>query len=103
MVSVRVVLLDKFAQAVQRKVHALFLMPFLSELPATLSASLEACCEPESIRGFDLREARAAMLARREQLTHEKHRTTQLLRTFLHVRTALGGAAAQPTCAPAAA
>ncbi len=93
----------QWAQAVQRKVHALFLMPFLSELPATLSASLEACCEPESIRGFDLREARAAMLARREQLTHEKHRTTQLLRTFLHVRTALGGAAAQPTCAPAAA
>ena len=104
-------------------------MPFLSELPNVLSASLEACCEPDSnpalaltlalalalalsqsvrhypnpipnqaccepdsIRGFDVREARAAMHTRREQLSEEKRRTQQLLRTFLHVRTTLGGA-----------
>ena len=82
----------QLAQGAQRKVHSLFLMPFLSELPNVLSASLEACCEPDSIRGFDVREARAAMQSRREQLSQEKRRTQQLLRTFLHVRTTLGGA-----------
>ena len=46
----------------------------------------------DSIRGFDVREARAAMQSRREQLSQEKRRTQQLLRTFLHVRTTLGGA-----------
>ena len=86
----------QFAQGVQRKVHALFLMPFLDELPAQLTASLEACCEPDSLRAFDLREARAAMLARREQLAQEQQRTRELLRTFHKVRTRLGGAAAQP-------
>ena len=39
-----------------------------------------------------MREARAAMHTRREQLSEEKRRTQQLLRTFLHVRTTLGGA-----------
>ena len=93
----------QFAQAVQRKVHALFLMSFLEQLPAELAAALEASCAPDSLRGFDLHEARAAMIARREQLMQEQARTRQLLLTFHRLRTRIGAAVPQrQPCAPAA-
>ena len=59
--------------------HSLFLLRLSEELPAALTHALHALCDPESMRGLDLGETRAQLVARRERLILEQEQAAQVL------------------------
>ena len=69
--------------------HSLFLLRLSEELPAALTHALHALCDPESMRGLDLGETRAQLVARRERLILEQEQAAQVLLAPPHPRLIL--------------
>jgi len=78
----------QFAQAVQRKVHSLFLLTLLDDLPSQLMRCIEgntvqAQAGEEGASGrIDLSHARSDLSQRRDRLAAEQAQTQNLLRSF---------------------
>lgn len=84
----------QFAQAVQRKVHSLFLLTLLDDLPAQLMRCIEGSMAQAPGGGeervppymLDLSQARSDLLRRRERLAGEKVQTQSLLQSFHRIK-----------------
>jgi len=75
----------QFAQAVQRKVHSLFLLTLMDDLPSQLMRILNADHE-ESFGALDLGRARDEIEQRRERLAREHVQARDLLQSFHRIK-----------------
>ena len=94
----------QFAQSTERKVHSLFLLGVLEQVPARLAAAVDAFCHPEATGALDLGSVRAELAAKREFLLAEHAEARSLVDKFQSVRARLGApvgaAGVQPPWAP---
>ena len=65
-----------------RKVHSIFMLSFLEELPARLVTSVHSAFDKEEL---DMSEARAQLQQQRDHLAHEQSRVSSMLTTFQRV------------------
>lgn len=80
---------DHFARTVAMKLNCFFLMPFLDDFPAFLRTELDKMYDSDVAELFDIREARQALLNKREELIAESEANRRTQREFDLIKSQL--------------